>query len=174
MNEQVYAVRPNKSQQKREIKALNELGQDLIKLTPSSLSKVPLSASLLDAVQEAKRLSKGALQRQLRRIASLLLHEDVDAIKLELERQKLPSREQTAELHLLESWRDALVAGDDALLGEIIAQHPQVDRQYIRQLIRNAQLEKSKNKPPKSYRALFQYLSQLRKAGQNESETSLP
>ena len=163
MNEHEYAVRPNKSQQKREIKVLNQLGQELIKLPPASLKKVPLSADMQDAIAEAKRLSKGALQRQLRRIASLMLQEDVEAIKMELERQKMPSKEQVAEQHLLESWRDQLIAGDESLLTEIIDLYPDVDRQYIRQLTRNAQLELKRNKPPKSSRALFRYLAQLRR-----------
>jgi len=122
---------------------------------------------MLEAILEAKRLTKGALQRQLRRIATLMMHEDVDGIRLELDRQKMPSREQTAELHLLEGWRDSLIAGDEALLSKIIDEHPEVDRQHIRQLVRNSQLERKNNKPPKSARALFQYLNQLRKTAQS-------
>jgi ribosome-associated protein len=163
MNEQEYASRPNKSQQKREIKVLNKLGQDLAALPLSTLKKFPLSAPMFEAVLDAKRFSRGALQRQLRRIASLMQHEDVDAIRLELERLKMPSKEQTAEQHLLESWRDKLIAGDEALLTEIIDQYPEVDRQAIRQLVRNAQMELKRNKPPKSSRQLFRFLSQLRR-----------
>lgn len=171
MSDTEYAVRPNKTQLKREIRALNELGQELLKITPAQLKKVPLSESMSEAIAEAKRLSKGALQRQLRRIASLMQNEDVEAIRQELERQKQPSKQQTAELHMLEQWRDQLIEGNDKLLTELIDRFEQIDIQYVRQLVRNAQQERKRNKPPKSSRLLFQLLSAELK---NELEAAKP
>lgn len=163
MTEKEYAIRPNKTQLKKEIKVLNLLGQELLKLPSSALKKVPLSQVMRDAVAEGKRLSKGALQRQLRRIATLMQSEDVDAIRLELDRQKQPSKQQTAELHELERWREQLISGDERLLTELIDMFANIDRQRIRQLARNAQLESKRNKPPKSSRLLFQYLSEMKR-----------
>ncbi len=163
MTDKEYAVRPNKTQLKREIRALNDLGRELIKMPDSALAKVPLSESMVGALREGKRLSKGALQRQLRLIASLMRNEDVEAIRMELERHKQPSRQQTQELHQLEGWRDQLIQGDDKLLTELIDEYPEIDRQYMRQLVRNAQHEAGKNKPPKSSRLLFQYLSKIKR-----------
>ncbi len=164
MSDSEYAIRPNKTQLKREIKVLNDLGKELIALPPSSLKKVPLSDHMREAIEDGRRFSRGALQRQLRRIASLMQEEDVEAIKLELMRQKQPSKQQTAEFHQLEQWRDRLIEGDDNLLSDLIEQFPTIDRQHIRQLVRNAAVEKKKEKPPKSARALFRYLSELKKA----------
>jgi len=98
MSEKEYAIRPNKTELKREIKILNQLGRELIDLPASSLKKVPLSESMYQAIKDGQRFQRGALQRQLRRIASLMSHEDIDAIQLELARQKQPSKQQTAEL----------------------------------------------------------------------------
>lgn len=163
MNEREYAVRPNKTQIKREIKVLNELGQELIKMPDSALKKVPLSDVMREAIKDGKRFQRGALQRQLRRIASLMQEEDVDAIQLELARQKQPSKQQTAEFHQLEQWRDRLIDGDDALLTDLIDQFPVIDRQHIRQLVRNAANEQKRNKPPKSARLLFKYLAEIKR-----------
>ena len=116
MSEEKYAIRPNKTQLKKEMRALNDLGKTLVSLPESSLKKMPLSASLIDALADGRRFTRGALQRQLRRIATLLQEENLEAIKLELTRLKQPSRQQTAELHQLENWRDRLIAGDDNLL----------------------------------------------------------
>ena len=168
MSDSEYAIRPNKTQLKREIKVLNDLGKELIALPPSSLKKVPLSDHMREAIEDGRRFSRGALQRQLRRIASLMQEEDVEAIKLELMRQKQPSKQQTAEFHQLEQWRDRLIDGDDSLLADLIDQFPSIDRQHIRQLVRNAAMEKKKEKPPKSARALFRYLSELKKASSIE------
>jgi len=162
MSESKYAIRPNKTQLKREIKVLNQLGKELVGLSDSALQKVPLSDPMRQAISDGKRFQRGALQRQLRRIASLMQHEDVEAITLELARQKQPSKQQTAEFHQLEQWRDRLIAGDEQLLTELIDQYPVIDRQHIRQLVRNAALEQKRDKPPKSARILFKYLSEIK------------
>lgn len=174
MSDSEYAIRPNKTQIKREIKVLNDLGKELIALPEGSLKKVPLSDIMREAISDGKRFSRGALQRQLRRIASLMQHEDVAAIQLELARQKQPSKQQTAEFHQLEQWRDRLIDGDEKLLSDLIDQFPAIDRQYVRQLTRNSAIERKKEKPPKSSRALFKYLAELKKSSATSvvSETS--
>ena len=113
MSDSEYAVRPNKTQLKREIKILNDLGKELIALPEGALKKVPLSDQMREAIKDGKRFTRGALQRQLRRIVSLMQHEDVVAIQQELARQKQPSKQQTAEFHQLEQWRDRLIDGDE-------------------------------------------------------------
>lgn len=150
---------------------LNELGKELLTLSDGQLKKIPLSNTMREALADARRFSRGALQRQLRRIASLMQAEDVDAIQQELARQKQPDKQQTAELHQLEQWRDRLVGGDERLLTELIEQFPNIDRQRIRQLARNAQLEIKRSKPPKSSRALFRYLAELKRVTAPESES---
>ena len=163
MTEKEYALRPNKTQIKKEIRVLNDLGKELIKMPDSALKNIPLSDAMRLAIADGKRFSRGALQRQLRRIAGMMQHEDLDAIQLELQRQKQPSKQQTAEFHQLEQWRDRLIAGDEKLLTDLIDQYDSIDRQYIRQLVRNAAQELTRKKPPKSARALFKYLAQLKK-----------
>lgn len=162
MSDKEYAIRPNKTQIKREIKVLNRLGKELIEMPEGALNKVPLSDTMRTAINDGKRFQRGALQRQLRRIAGLMQYEDVEGIQLELARQKQPSRQQTAEFHQLEQWRDRLIEGDDKLLTELINQYPVIDRQHIRQLVRNAMQEKNNNKAPKSARLLFKYLSEVK------------
>jgi len=158
-----YAVRPNKTQIKREIKVLNELAKELISMPDSAVKKVPLTENMRLAIADGKRFSRGALQRQLRRIVKLMEFEDLDAINMEITRQKQPSKQQTAELHQLEQWRDRLIDGDEKLLTELIDQFPVIDRQQIRQLVRNAGTEQKRNKPPKSARLLFKYLSEIKR-----------
>lgn len=163
MSEPDYAIRPNKTQIKKEIKVLNALGKELIAMPDSAFKKVPVSDTMRLAIKDGQRFSRGALQRQLRRIAALMQHEDVDAIQLELARQKAPSKQQTAEFHQLEQWRDRLIEGDDKLLTELIDQFPVIERQHIRQMVRNAGIEKKREKPPKSAKALFKYLASLKR-----------
>ena len=161
MTDTEYAIRPNKTQLKREMRALNDLAKQLTLLTEGALNKIPLTSAILPAIIEARKLSRGALQRQLRRITTLLLNEDTEAIQRELQRQLQPDKEQTALFHKLEDWRERLIDGDDVLLTQIVDENPDIDRQQFRQMVRNAQVERKSNKPPKVYRQLFQFLKNL-------------
>jgi ribosome-associated protein len=151
----------SRSQVKREVLELKDLGKELAALPEKALRKLPLSESFLDAILDAQRFSRGALQRQLRYIAGLVPNEDVEAIRKALDELRQPHYRQVREFQQLEQWRDRLLAGDEALLSELAERFVQLDRQHLRQLVRNALREREQNKPPKSARALFQYLSEL-------------
>ncbi len=148
----------SKTQQKREHHALQTLAQALAKLSASELDQIPLSEDLRDAVEEAHRLDRGALQRQVRFIAKRLGEEDAKGVRQALERVKHGSREETARHHRIERWRERLIEGDQDALSEFIAEHPQTDRQQLRQLIRNARSERERDQPPKAFRRLFALL----------------
>lgn len=159
--EQKYAIRPNKEQLKRDLKALHQLGRELVFLPKSHFSALPLSERAKDQIFAAKNFKKSALQRQLRFIAGLMLEEDVDAVREALRLIKLPHKKNVEQFHQLEIWRDQLVAGDHAVFEEIMELYPLAERQHMRQIIRNATRETEKNQTPKSYRMLFKYLQQL-------------
>ena len=65
-------------------------------------------------------------------------------------------------MHRIEALRDALLGdhGDDAMT-ELLAAHPEADRQHLRQLVRNAHEERKRNKPPRAFRELFRELKAL-------------
>lgn len=64
---------PSKSQRKREATALQDLGAQLVKLTPTQLKQVPLPEALLTAVTAARNISqRGAHKRQLQFIGKLM------------------------------------------------------------------------------------------------------
>ncbi len=158
----------SKTRIKLEVLELKDLGKQLVELPEKTLQKLPLSESFLDAILDAKRFSRGALQRQLRFIAGLVPNEDVDAIRKALEEIRQPHHQQVREFQQLEQWRDRLLAGDEGLLNELAQRFPGADRQHLRQLVRNAAREREQNKPPKSARALFQYLSELNSYSKQE------
>jgi len=76
------------------------------------------------------------------------------------------NRSQAREFHAVEGWRDALLAGDEAQLEDMVALAPEEERAEVRSrirlLARNARAEAAKNKPPRSSRALFRLLRELR------------
>ena len=66
-------------------------------------------------------------------------------------------------MHYLEKLRADLMI-DDQRFTELINQYPNLDIQTLRTLIRNARKEQLENKPPKSFREIFQVLKQLDQA----------
>lgn len=151
----------SKSQIKRELLALQDAGRELVDLPIKALDQIPLSDPLRDAVLQAKTLKKTALKRQLKHIGGLMRHEDVEAIRKAMAVQRLPHEKEVKEFHEVESWRDALLAGDNTLVDKLGKRFSNIDHQYLRQLVRNARKEQGLNKSPKSARALFRYLKQL-------------
>lgn len=149
----------SKSQLKRESHALTELGRELVELPQSKLERIPLDDQLSEAVALARRISeRGGRKRQIQYIGKLLRKSDADPIVAAMEQLKSEHLQENARLHRLERWRDRLIEEGDSALGELLAEHPDADRQHLRQLLRNAQREKQQNKPPKAARELFKYL----------------
>lgn len=152
----------SKSQIKRELHLLHELGKQLVALQQSRLRALGLTEPLQTAIMDARRFKRGALKRQLQYIAGLMREVDAAALQQALDGFQRPQQQEIEALHEVESWRDALLAGDDALLDELVGRFQNADRQHLRQLVRNANRERKLNKPPKSARVLFRELSSLR------------
>ena len=151
----------SKTQRKREMQALQNLGEELVALSPDKLAGLDLPARLLDAVLEAKRISKfGALRRQMQYLGRLMRDADADVIRSQLDVWKGTSVAETARLHAIERWRTRLI-GDELALGELLDQFPRADAQRLRSLIRNVKREAAAGKPPKSFRELFQELREI-------------
>ncbi|QOR07354.1 ribosome biogenesis factor YjgA [Haemophilus parainfluenzae] len=151
----------SKSEIKRDAEDLKQLGEKLVNLTKANLTKVPLDDSLKDAIELAQRLQKEARRRQLQYIGKLLRSIDAEPIREALEKIENKHNQQQAMLHKLEILRDELVAKGDAVLTDLLNEHPSADRQQLRNLIRAAQKEKEQNKPSKAYREIYQILKTL-------------
>jgi ribosome-associated protein len=148
----------SKTRRKHEMHARQELGEELVGLTEAQLAQLELPEKLLDAVLLAKRIQKfGALRRQLQYVGRLMRDVDSEAIAAQLEAWKGKSREVTARLHMLERWRDQLIASDTAM-ADLAAAHPGCDIQHLRALVRNARREQTLGAAPESARQLFQAL----------------
>ena len=151
----------SRSQRKREMEALQEIGERLVTLNASQLGQLDLPENLRDAVKEAKRLTaNGAIRRQKQYIGKLMRSIDPAPIEAKFAEWDGSSREQAAKFHQLERWRDRLLA-DDKAISDLVLAHPRADVQHLRTLIRNAHKEQAANRPPKSSRELFKELRQL-------------
>lgn len=158
------AGRPNKSQLKRETEALRALAQRLIALPPARLGKLPLDDELRTELLAAQGFERGALARQLRYLTGLLRAADAAQITRELDRVDQPRRDEARAFQQVEQWRDALVAGDAAVLDELGARFPELELDSLRRLATAAREERALGKPSRSGRQLFRYLAGLLEA----------
>ncbi|MBN3808442.1 ribosome biogenesis factor YjgA [Paraburkholderia sp. Ac-20347] len=153
--------RPSKSQLKREMTALQELGTALVELPKDALKRMPMTEDLADAVHEARRITDHeGKRRQLQYVGRMMrgLREDeVAALRTAFDEYRGVNKAATARLHWIERTREKLLA-DDAALTEFIRQHPAADPQEGRTLIRNVRREQQQAKPPKYFRELFQWI----------------
>lgn len=153
---------PSRSQIKREMEALQELGKRITELRPDQQEQIPMDEALASAVAEMRRISAhGARKRQLQFIGRLMRHADADAIQEALDRFDSASAAHNQHFHALEQWRERLICGGNEALQAYIEAHPQVDVQHLRQLVRNASKEREQNKPPAQARKLFRYLREV-------------
>ena len=114
MQEDQEEIKKSKSQVKREMQALRDLGKQLVEQPVAVLDKLAISNSLRDAILHAHGLKREALRRQVQHIGKLLRQEDETDIRARLERISQPQRDQVRAFHQLEQWRDRLLDGDDA------------------------------------------------------------
>ena len=157
---------PSRTQQRREALAILALASQLIEVQPTRLAKLPLPDDVRREIDITRHMTAhGAKKRQLAFLAKVMRRyddEDFAAVRAELGDNRDKQRQETAAMHRLESMRDRLIAEDESALSELIAEHPQVDRQHLRSLVRQARVEKdTPNKAPKAYREIFQLLKDL-------------
>jgi len=165
----------SKTELKRESAELQKIGEDLLTLRAGLFDPLPLGEKLVDAIQEAKRITNfEGKRRQMQFIGKLMRALDpevLDAVRSALDEQHSGPAEETAMLHEAERWRDRLIADDDAL-GGWIETHPDTDSQQLRALVRQARKDIKAGpageapRQGKAYREVFQIVrAQLRVHG---------
>ncbi len=152
----------SKTQRKQAMDELQTLGEELVELSSDRVKKIDIPESLRDAVKEAQRMPRHdeAKRRQMQYIGKLMRGVDVEPIRAALALVRGESASETAKLHRIERLRTELLT-DEKVLHEIATIYPSIDLQHLRSLRRAALKEQEQNKPPRSYRAIFQLLKEL-------------
>jgi ribosome-associated protein len=153
----------SKTQIKAQMVAMQKLGESLVHLGQSSLAKVPMETDLLDAVMLARKIlrKKEGYRRQLQLIGKIMRNTDIAPIEQALNNIKSAHKKLNNAFHELEVLRDDILSEGDSKIEQTIADYPLLDRQKMRQYVRQANKQQAENKPPKASRELFQYLKQI-------------
>ena len=158
-------ARASKSQKKRDMSALQKLGEELVLQSPERLERVEMPEALRTAIADAQRIhDHEGRRRQMQYIGRVMRDVDVAPIRAALDGWAGASRAESAALHALERWRERLLC-DDAALTAFAAAHTAAlnpaTMQQLRNAIRMTKKERTENKPPKHFRELFQLLKTL-------------
>lgn len=156
---------PSRTQQRIEALEIRNLAEKLVALPAAQLARLPIPDELMPHIVETQRITSHiAHKRQLQFLAKQMRREEdevLEAIRDAMDEGGEAARRETALLHQAEQWRDRLLADGDDALAALLEEFPAADRQKLRQLVRNAVDEKTKNKPPRAFRDLFREVREL-------------
>lgn len=150
----------SKSEIKREMYKLQDFAQELVKMSKHQRSRLPLTEELQDALILADKIHNKheALRRHIRQMAKILSETDLAPVHQALDVMANKHQQETAKFVRLEQLRDELIAKGNDSIEALLKQHEPLERQKLRQLVRQAAKEIKAEKPGKHYRDLFSYL----------------
>jgi ribosome-associated protein len=162
---------PSRSELRRNALDMLKLAKQLVELPPSRIPKLKLPEDIVDEIGRTRKVTAHiAHKRQLAFLAKQMRrHGDeafVDA-RAALGEDRDRQRQEAAHMHRLEARREKLLEGGDVALGELFDEYPNLDRQHLRSLVRQAKAEREANKPLHAFRELYRIIKEL-EAGSSE------
>ncbi|GMM86239.1 ribosome biogenesis factor YjgA [Pseudoalteromonas sp. MTN2-4] len=154
----------SKSELKRDAQQYQQLAIDLAAMSNKQRERLPLSDDLVEAmvVADKIRAKSEAYRRHINYISKTLrLTDNVADIEAAIELMLNKNNQADVLLNKIESTRTELINNGDSLINELLEQYPSLERQKLRQLVRQAAKEAKAEKPAKGYKDLFQYLKEV-------------
>lgn len=145
---------------KKESEQAQELGLKLVALSKSQLDKMELDEQLYDAVLKSKIIKPKteAYRRHMQYIGKIMRSVEHEPIQAALDKVLNKNNNETAQIQIFEKLRDKLITNGDDAIQALIDEHDHLDRQKLRQLVRQANKELAKGPSSKSASELFKYL----------------
>ena len=138
MDDEIEGI--SKSKRKRDADEMQALGKRLTKLRPAQRGLLPLTETLISAIEEYNRLPKSfaARSRQLQYIGRLMRESDYAEIASELDRLESPNyiSAKTKLKRAAQEQATNLLAEGDSIINALVEKYPSLDRQQLRQLHR--------------------------------------
>lgn len=142
-NPDEFFAGPSKSQLKRDMIELQEMGTALDQLPQDRLDAVEMGDPLREAFAELKRLKNGeARRRHMQYIGKLLREEDPEPFRRALVEYKQGQARAVQTLQEMERWRQRLLT-DDKGLEAWVEVYPASDTPAFRKLVERARQERS-------------------------------
>ncbi|WP_448212861.1 ribosome biogenesis factor YjgA [Colwellia sp. MEBiC06753] len=153
----------SKTDVKREMHQLQDFALMLMRLPKSKRNKLPLNEDMQDAMVLADKIitKPDALRRHARFVAKLLLEADKDAIQAALDVLNNKHQQQTLLQNKYEQMADDLIAGGNDAIESLLTETPTMERQKLRQLVRQAAKEVAAEKKGKGVKNLIAYIKEF-------------
>ncbi len=152
----------SRAEVKREIAIYQELGIKVASLSKTQIAKLNLDEHLYDNVLKTKtiKINTEAYRRQLQYLGKLMRFEDIEALQIDIKNVLNQNSNESAKLNVAEKLKDQLLSEGDSAIQELIEKHPELERQKLRQLVRqsNKELSKKPDVASKSAVELVKYL----------------
>lgn len=151
----------SKTRIKREAEALQKLGEKLIKLPRRQLERMDLPTDLLTALIDAKSIKSHIAARRQRQFIGTLMREIDPAPIREALLAPFDGVSNESEFDkTVKRWMDRLMAQEPAAIEAFLNACPEMDRQQIRQMTRNAKKEKATGKATRARKKLEHLVTQ--------------
>lgn len=151
----------SKSELKRDAQQYQQLAIDLAGMSNKLRDKLPLSDDLKEAmvVADKIRAKSEAYRRHINYISKTLrVTDNVEDIQAGIDLMLNKNNQADVLINKIESLREELITQGDARINLLLEEYPELERQKMRQLVRQAAKEVKAEKPAKGFKELFQYL----------------
>ncbi len=137
----------SKTQKKKEAEGLQRLGLKLSNLSVQQLKNIEIPENLKIALIEGKSITSNIAGRRHRQFIGALMRDvNPDAISLALQQAEDKNIFESEVAKESRVWTEKLLTGDPAEMEALLQEFPGLERQRLRQLIRNIKKEQAGTK----------------------------
>lgn len=159
----------SKSEVKRQIKKIKDLGVSLSKLSKGQLKTIPLSEEVLIPVIELQNITSNVAKKRLTQyVAKMLMRqENLNDIEKAFDNILGQTQQVDAEFHLAERWRDQLLSEEkDTYMTDFMKSYSNISSQELRHLINKVLKERKLQINHGASKALFRFIKQALSANE--------
>ncbi len=154
--ERILVERPNKTALKKEHHQVQQFAESLVKKPTLLKTKAEIPEQIVQQINIARKIKGNAYRRQIKHIANQLIKQGEEFLEFIMSDDTQINK--LKQLSRIEKLRDDLIDGEDNLQNQLISEFPLMERQHLRNLIRQSRREKNKNLPMKTAKSLMHYL----------------
>jgi ribosome-associated protein len=149
----------SRTQIKKEMKALQALGEKLVTLSDTQLANPAIPDVLRQAIRDYKTMhGHETLRRQMQYIGRLMRDIDPQPIRELIHHIEEGRRDETVFFKQAESWRDGLIQGDDSLLETILSRFADLHPASLTDLVQTGRKHPLTHAGKRASKQLFRIL----------------
>ena len=146
--------RPSKTELKKAMQRLQDLGQQLADLSPAQIKKLPVNEYLIDTLLELKDITAHEARRRQFQLVGKLLRSENEGVII----AALSGRQSSRKQAQLSRWIERLIEQGDPAVNEFVRLYGSAERHTLRQHVLRVQRSVAQQDPETEQVALRQNL----------------